>query len=107
MRRGARRGRWRQLCGCHALECGAVDHSPTPLRGFDACIDNGLAVTMTPDRIRRPLASAAVAFVLSLSHRLVERDVAVREGRWADRRFGMGVARLRSAGGSAEIGRAS
>jgi phosphoglycerate dehydrogenase-like enzyme len=56
---------------------------------LDACTRGGVAVTITPDGIRGPLASAAVAFILALSHRLVERNHAVRSGRWAEGRFGM------------------
>jgi phosphoglycerate dehydrogenase-like enzyme len=56
---------------------------------LDGCTRSGVAVTITPDGIRRPVASAAVAFILALSHRLVERDIAVRAGRWEEGRFGM------------------
>ena len=34
-----------------------------------------------------PMASAAVTLVLALAHRLRERDRALHEGNWADRRF--------------------
>lgn len=54
---------------------------------LDACTERGIAVTITPGAITRPMASAAVALVLALSHRLVERDRAVREGRWSEGRF--------------------
>jgi phosphoglycerate dehydrogenase-like enzyme len=55
---------------------------------LDACTEHGVAVTVTPDAIRRPMASAAVALTLALAHRLLERHVAVKEGRWHDGRFG-------------------
>jgi D-3-phosphoglycerate dehydrogenase len=54
---------------------------------LDACTDRGIVVTITPAAITRPMASAAVSLVLALSHRLVERDRAVHEGRWSEGRF--------------------
>jgi phosphoglycerate dehydrogenase-like enzyme len=54
-----------------------------------ACTERGIAVTITPDAIRGPMASAAVALVLALAHRLVERDTAFHEGRWHEGRFGV------------------
>jgi phosphoglycerate dehydrogenase-like enzyme len=56
---------------------------------LDACTRRGIAVTITPDAIRRPIASAAVALVLALAHRLVERNEAFHDGRWAEGRFGL------------------
>lgn len=60
----------------------------------DACTERGIAVTVTPDGVTGPMASAAVALVLALSHRLRERDRALHEGDWAAGRFeppGIGV----------------
>lgn len=51
----------------------------------DACTESGVAVTITPDAVRRPVASAMVAMVLGLAHRVRERDLQVREGRWAEK----------------------
>jgi D-3-phosphoglycerate dehydrogenase len=56
---------------------------------LDACTERGIAVTITPDGVRRPLAAAAVALILALAHRLVERNTAFHEGRWAEGRFGV------------------
>jgi D-3-phosphoglycerate dehydrogenase len=56
---------------------------------LDACTEHGVAVTITPDGIRRPMASAAVSMILALAHRLVERNTAFHEGRWHDARFGV------------------
>ena len=53
----------------------------------DACTRQGIAVTITPSGVTRPMASAAVALVLSLSHRLRERDQALHRGDWAAGRF--------------------
>ena len=54
-----------------------------------ACTASGVAVTITPDGIRRPIASAAVALILALAHRLVERNAAFHAGRWHEGRFGV------------------
>jgi phosphoglycerate dehydrogenase-like enzyme len=54
---------------------------------LDACTERGIAVTITPAGVTRAIASAAVAFVLALSHRLLERDRLLRAGRWSEGRF--------------------
>jgi D-3-phosphoglycerate dehydrogenase len=51
----------------------------------DACTRKGVLVTITPDGVRRPVASSAMTFLLSLSHRLLEKDRLTRAGRWADK----------------------
>jgi phosphoglycerate dehydrogenase-like enzyme len=48
----------------------------------DACTAAGVLVTVTPDAVRRPMASGAMAFVLALAHRLLEMDRHVRAGGW-------------------------
>lgn len=48
----------------------------------DACTRAGVLVTVTPDSVRRPMASGAMAFVLALAHRLPEMDRSVRSGHW-------------------------
>jgi D-3-phosphoglycerate dehydrogenase len=52
-----------------------------------ACTAHGIAVTITPHAVTRPIASAAVTLVLALAHRLRERDRALHEGGWDTRRF--------------------
>jgi phosphoglycerate dehydrogenase-like enzyme len=54
----------------------------------DACTEHGVLVTITPDGIRRPMASSAMAFVLALAHRLLEKDRHVRAGGWDRFAFG-------------------
>ena len=54
---------------------------------LDACTKRGIAVTITPAGVTRAMASAAVALVLALSHRLLERERLLRAGRWSDGRF--------------------
>jgi D-3-phosphoglycerate dehydrogenase len=56
-----------------------------------ACTANGVLVTITPDGVRRPMAAAAMAFVLALAHRVLVKDRLVREGRWHDRFDHLGI----------------
>jgi phosphoglycerate dehydrogenase-like enzyme len=46
----------------------------------DACTEHGVLVTITPDGVRRPMSSSAMAFILALAHRLPLRDAQVRAG---------------------------
>ena len=52
----------------------------------ERCARRGVAVTTTPDGVRRPMASAGLALLLALAHRLVIKDRLVRAGAW-DRRL--------------------
>ena len=52
-----------------------------------ACTERGIAVTITPDGVTRPMASAAVTLVLALAHRLSDRNRALHEGDWGAGRF--------------------
>jgi phosphoglycerate dehydrogenase-like enzyme len=54
-----------------------------------ACTAAGVAVTITPDGVPRPMASAAVALILALAHRLTERNDAFRRGAWDEGRAGL------------------
>jgi phosphoglycerate dehydrogenase-like enzyme len=56
-----------------------------------ALTDNGVILTITPDGVRRPVASSALAFILMQAHRIVIKDRLVREGRWAERINHMGT----------------
>ena len=58
---------------------------------LEACTRSGVAVTITPDGVRRPVASAAMAFLLALAHRLPLKDRLTREGRWAEKAGYMGI----------------
>lgn len=53
--------------------------------------DNGVLLTITPEGVRRPVASSALTFILMLAHRVPIKDWLVREGRWAERTNYMGV----------------
>ncbi len=56
-----------------------------------ACTDCGVVVTVTPDGVRRAMATAAMTLVLSLSLHLLHRERLTREGRWSDRGRYLGI----------------
>lgn len=45
-----------------------------------ACTAHGIALTITPEGVRRALATSVITLMLALSHRLVEQDRATRAG---------------------------
>ena len=45
-----------------------------------ACTAHGVALTITPEGVRRALATSVITFILALSHRLIEQDRATRAG---------------------------
>ena len=57
----------------------------------EACTKNGVLLTITPDGVRRPVASSIIAFILALSHKLLIKDHLTRSGRWTDRLDAMGM----------------
>ncbi|MEM9059670.1 MAG: NAD(P)-dependent oxidoreductase [Pseudomonadota bacterium] len=57
----------------------------------DACSARGIAVTNTPQAIRRPVAVAALTLIFALSGRLIDKDQLVRSDRWNDRTDFMGT----------------
>jgi phosphoglycerate dehydrogenase-like enzyme len=58
---------------------------------LDACTATGVLVTITPDGVRRPVATAAITLLLALSHNLLTKDALVRAGRWGERQEHMGI----------------
>jgi phosphoglycerate dehydrogenase-like enzyme len=56
-----------------------------------ACTQNGVALTITPDGVRRPVAVAVLTLLLALSHKLLVKDHLTREGRWAEKLNHMGM----------------
>lgn len=56
-----------------------------------ACTERGVAVTITPDGARRPVATATLAMLLAVLHNLVAKDRLVREHTWAKRTNLMGT----------------
>ena len=57
----------------------------------DACTEQGVLLTITPDGVRRPVATAVIAFLLALSHKLFAKDALTRAGRWAEKPAHMGI----------------
>jgi len=59
----------------------------------DACTKNGIAVAITPDGVRRPVAVAVLTFILALAGKLFTKDRLVRAGPegWAKRSDHMGL----------------
>jgi phosphoglycerate dehydrogenase-like enzyme len=58
---------------------------------LDACTRLGIMVTITPDGVRRPMAAAALAFILALAHQLLIKDRLTRAGRWSDKLDHIGI----------------
>lgn len=58
---------------------------------IDACTRSGIAVTITPDGVRRPMATAILTLVLALSGRLLQKDRLTRSGAWTQKLDYMGV----------------
>jgi D-3-phosphoglycerate dehydrogenase len=58
-----------------------------------ACTENGVVLTITPDGVRRPVATSALTFVLMLAQRVMIKDRITRDGRWQERlnHFGTGL----------------
>jgi D-3-phosphoglycerate dehydrogenase len=58
-----------------------------------ACTRAGVALTITPDGVRRPVAASVLTFVLALSHKLLIKDRLTRAGRWHEKldHLGMGL----------------
>ena len=56
-----------------------------------ACSRNAVLLTITPEGVRRPVATAAMAFLLALSHKLLIKDRLTRSGRWAEKLHHMGM----------------
>jgi D-3-phosphoglycerate dehydrogenase len=58
-----------------------------------ALTENGVILTITPDGVRRPVATSALTFVLMLAQRVMIKDRITREGRWQERlnHFGTGL----------------
>lgn len=59
----------------------------------EACSENGIAVAITPDGVRRPVAVSVLTYILALSQKLLVKDRLCRQGAvgWAQRAEHMGV----------------
>jgi phosphoglycerate dehydrogenase-like enzyme len=48
-----------------------------------ACTKHGVVLVITPEGVRRPMATVNLTYLLALSHRLLEQDRFTRDGGWA------------------------
>ena len=56
-----------------------------------ACTAAGVLLSITPDGVRRPVATSVMTLVLALSHKLPIKDRLTRAGRWAEKLDHMGM----------------
>lgn len=56
-----------------------------------ACTQHDVLLTITPDGVRTPVAVSALAMLLSLTHKIVQKDRITREGRWSEKLDYMGM----------------
>ena len=56
-----------------------------------ACTDHDVMVTIQPEPVRRPVATAAITYVLALAQKLRLKDELTRSGRWNERLDHMGM----------------
>jgi phosphoglycerate dehydrogenase-like enzyme len=56
-----------------------------------ACTENGVILAITPDGVRRPVATSALTFMLMLAQKVMTKDRLTREGRWGERINHMGT----------------
>jgi phosphoglycerate dehydrogenase-like enzyme len=52
---------------------------------LDALSDRNVIVTITPDGVRRPVATGILSLVLALAHQLMPKDRLLRRGAWKDK----------------------
>lgn len=69
-----------------------------------ACTANGVLLTITPDGIRRPVATTILTFILALSHKLMIKEKITRAGRWNETKFHMGEGLIGKTVGSIGLG---
>lgn len=55
-----------------------------------ACSAADVALVNTPGAVNRPMAESILTWMLALSHRVLQKDRLVREGRWAEKAHYMG-----------------
>jgi phosphoglycerate dehydrogenase-like enzyme len=56
-----------------------------------ALTEAGVILTIAPDGVRRPVATAALTFVLALAQKMLIKDRLTRAGRWAERTNHLGT----------------
>jgi phosphoglycerate dehydrogenase-like enzyme len=93
-----------QVAGCNAIISLAPRYTRATFAGTDnklslvarfgvgydmvdvqALTDHDVILTITPDGVRRPMATGTITLVLALAHQLFVKDRLVREGRWNER----------------------
>ena len=74
-----------QLLSVHRSGVGFDEVSVPDLTGA------GVVLCNTPISVRRPLATAIIAFILALSLRMMAKDKLIRQGRWAERTGYLGL----------------
>jgi D-3-phosphoglycerate dehydrogenase len=57
----------------------------------DACTRSGVLLTITPDGVRRPVATSLITLVLALAQKVLIKDRLTRAGRWGERVAHMGL----------------
>ena len=57
----------------------------------EACTRSGVLLTITPDGVRRPVATSLITLVLALAQKLLIKDRLTRAGRWGERGAHMGL----------------
>jgi len=57
----------------------------------EACTRAGVVLTITPDGVRRSVATVILSFVLALSQKLFVKDRLTKSGRWNERTNHMGI----------------
>ena len=70
----------------------------------EACTEAGVALTITPEGVRRPVAAAIMTLMLALTGKLLIKDRLTREGRWAEKTDHNGVGLIGKTLGSIGIG---
>ena len=86
-------GAWGVVAGGEAMSRAVIDRVPTlkiivrPGLGYDrvdieAATDHGVVVVTTPGTIEPTVADLTVGLMLATSRRILEADMAVRDGRW-------------------------
>src|SRR4029077_721701 len=56
----------------------------------EACTRAGVVLTITPDGVRRAVATVILSFILALAQKLMTKDRLTRTGRWNERTDHMG-----------------
>ncbi|MDA1274441.1 MAG: hydroxyacid dehydrogenase [Verrucomicrobia bacterium] len=57
----------------------------------EACTRRGVLLAITPDGVRRPVATAVMTLLLALSHKLIIKDRLTRNAQWSERLNHMGI----------------